>query len=61
MCNVSESVFVSYPDTTARKLYVSYQDTNSGEVCVSYLDTFEEFLWTPLAETKEIFKKFEAG
>ena len=49
MYDVSESVSVSYPDTTARKVSVSYLDTKSGEVCVSYLDTFKKYLWTPLA------------
>ena len=48
MYDVSESVSVSYPDTTARKVSVSYLDTESGEVCVSYLDTFKKYLWTPL-------------
>ena len=48
MYDVSESVSVSYPDSTARKVSVSYLDTKSGEVCVSYLDTFKKYLWTPL-------------
>ena len=48
MYDVSESVSVSYPDTTARKVSVSYLDTESGEVFVSYLDTFKKYLWTPL-------------
>ena len=49
MYDVSESVSVSYPDTTARKVSVLYLDTESGEVCVSYLDTFKKYLWTPLS------------
>ena len=49
MYDVSESVSVSYPDTTARKVSELYLDTESGEVCVSYLDTFKKYLWTPLS------------
>ena len=52
MYDVSESVYVSYLDATARKVSALYLDTKSGEVCVSYLDTFKKYLWTPLFKSK---------